>query len=131
MKNDPVMLVLISIGVAWQVKMIWLASILSAVGFLMIVSSLTQKPPEKAPAPTTPQEVLTPVIVQDTGKPPYLYPPSMKIKLNPQWSSNSMWEWAGGGLGAAANIVTRTLGGGPGWNQSDVGRFQSVRGRRP
>ena len=126
MRNDPVLLVLLSIGVAWHVEMAWLASMLAGVGFLMVMSSLMQRPAEKAPAPGQPQEVLSPVIVQDTGTPPYLYPPDFRIKINPQWSANNMWEWASYGLGSAFGTAKRALGGSPGWTGPDMSRARKL-----
>ncbi len=105
MEAKAVLLMVIVILIALHLNMHWLALLLGVVSFFMAISMIsTQKKEEKeaAPAGEEEEQVLTPVVVQDVGEPPDLYPPSFKLKVSDQYKGKAWFEIA---VGTFANIV--------------------------
>lgn len=99
---------------AIYLRITWLAALVG-VGALFIVMSTVQlrrpQPVAQAAAAPRQEEILTPVIVQDVGEAPYLYPPDFRLKIKPTWNSNNMYENMGWGAAMAFRSVFRVLGG--------------------
>ena len=99
-EGRPFGLMLVVMVLALYLKMDWLAGLVAVVGFLMVLSAAHASMPKPVPRGAPQQEeVLTPVIVQDVGEAPYLYPPDFRLKLKPNWRANNYYEWAGSGIG--------------------------------
>lgn len=85
---------------AMYLGLTWLAILVGIGAFFVILSTIEIHRPTPVPQAAMKQEkeeVLTPVIVQDVGEAPYLYPPDFRLKVKPNWSANDMWENAGWG----------------------------------
>ena len=89
-EGKPFALMLVVLVLSLYLDMQWLSIFIAIVGFLMVLSSVrlpSRKPvPQGAPEK---EEILTPVIVQDVGEAPYLYPPDFRLKLKPDWRANN------------------------------------------
>ena len=95
------LLLLVVLGLSFYLEMTWLSALIAAVVLLLIIANI-KLPERPRPVPAgaaEKEEVLTPVIVQDTGEAPYLYPPSFRLKMKPNWRANYIWENAAMGLG--------------------------------
>jgi len=59
-----------------------------------IILALTYKKPEekKVAEKAAPREVIYPVIYEDAGEPPYLYPKKQQIKVRPNQIDDVEWE---------------------------------------
>lgn len=98
---------------AMYLGLTWLAILVGIGAFFVLLSTIKIRKPEPVSqaAPPKQEEVLTPVIVQDVGEAPYLYPPDFRLKFKPNWSANDMWEDAAGGMAVAASAIKGLLGG--------------------
>ncbi len=98
----PVGLLAFVLILAMYLNLTWLA-ILVGIGAVFIILSTvsihTPQPVAQAAPPQKEEEILTPVIVQDTGEAPYLYPPDFRLKIQPNWNANNFFEDASGGVG--------------------------------
>jgi hypothetical protein len=97
--------------VAVWLGMGWLAWLMGIASCLMVLSNMKfyHAPAKAAPAGAAKEEeILTPVIVQDVGEPPYLYPPNFRLRIKTPWRSYSWWEevaaMAGRGFRAAFRL---------------------------
>lgn len=95
--------------IAIWLNMGWLAWLMGIAAALMVLSTIRihHTPcefPGAAAGPPEKEEVLTPVVVQDVGEPPYLYPPTFRLKIKTPWHSWGWWEEVArcAGLGARA-----------------------------
>ena len=67
--------------------------------FLIGLSSIRREKPKTVKVPKQ-QDVIYPVIYEDVGEPPWLYPEKMNIKIHPKPQTySSAWEDAFEGLG--------------------------------
>ena len=103
--------------VAVWLGMGWLAWLMGIASCLMVLSNMKfQNAPSRAAPSGGPQkeeEILTPVVVQDVGEPPYLYPPDFRLKIKTPWHSHSWWEEVAWQVGKAFRIGYRVTTGGP------------------
>ena len=83
----------------------WLMGIASA--FMVLATIRIPRPKPQAAGPKEPEEVLTPVVVQDVGEPPYLYPPNFDMKINSKWTSEPWWERVVAGFGSGWKSIYR------------------------
>jgi hypothetical protein len=103
------------LALALYLGLSWLATL---VGIGLVLMLLPAALPRGRPAPVPagkpqPEEVLTPVIVQDVGEAPYLYPPDFRLKLKPDWPANTFFEWASSAAASTAFIAGDVLRGTP------------------
>jgi hypothetical protein len=92
-------------------KLYWLAALVAAVMGILFVSAIEVKRPSPVPAGGKGEEIITPVIVQDIGEPPYLYPPNFDLKFNPEESLMPRYYIASLGFAALARTIIRTARG--------------------
>ena len=90
--DGKTVLMIVVLLLSLYLKMYWLAALLGVVAFFMIVTSIEISTPQPAPAGGKEEEILTPVVVQDVGEPPYLYPPNFDLKLKPR-EKIGPWFW--------------------------------------
>ena len=85
----------------------WLAILVGIGAFFVLLSTVNFHRPEPVSqaAPAKQEEILSPVIVQEVGESPYLYPPDFRLKIKPNWNANDMWEDAGWGIGMLARSL--------------------------
>ena len=104
----PVGLMAVVLALALYLNLTWLATLVGVGAVFMVLSTVsfhTPKPVAQA-APKKEEEVLSPVIVQDVGEAPYLYPPDFRLKVKPNWNANNMFENFAWGAGNLANMVS-------------------------
>jgi len=109
----PVGLMAVVLGLALYLNLTWLAMLVGAGAVFMVLSTVQlHKPvPVAQAAPKKEEEILSPVIVQDVGEAPYLYPPDFRLKVKPDWEANNMFENFAWGLGKmSAGIGAITMG---------------------
>ncbi|MFC2174430.1 hypothetical protein ACFLQ2_00985 [archaeon] len=112
----PVGLMAFVLLLAIYLDLTWLAALVGAGAFFVILSTVNfsrPMPVAQAAPPQKEEEVLTPVVVQDTGEAPYLYPPDFRLKVRPNWPANTFFENASGGLGLAHRGLHSMMGGRP------------------
>ena len=85
----------------------WLAILVGIGAFFVLLSTVRLHRPEPVSqgGVQKQEEILSPVIVQDVGESPYLYPPDFRLKIKPNWDANDMWEDAGWGIGMLARSL--------------------------
>lgn len=112
------MMLAVAILLAFHLNQTILAAMLGVATFFILLTAI--KIPRAAVAPQAvptggagPQneEILTPVVVTDTGETPYLYPPSFRMKIFPRWGGETLFEWASMGLGSALGMGTKMIRG--------------------
>lgn len=106
--QQPVFLMVTVLALSLYMGMNWLAWLIGVVGLLMIVSQMELgKAPEPVPQGSAQEEeeILTPVIVRDTGEAPYLYPPDFRIKIKPNWYAPNFIEEGAGAIGKTVNFA--------------------------
>ena len=104
--EKPIGLMAFVLVLAIYLHLTWLVILIGIGAFFIILSTVRiHKPRPVAEAKPKEEEVLTPVIVQDVGEAPYLYPPDFRLKVNPNWNANNMFEDASGGLAMAASSL--------------------------
>lgn len=102
----PIGLMAFVLVLAIYLHLAWLAILIGIGAFFIVLSTVKiHNPKPVAQAKPKEEEVLTPVIVQDVGEAPYLYPPDFRLKVKPNWSANNMWEDAGWGMALAARSL--------------------------
>jgi len=102
----PIGLMAFVLVLAIYLHLSWLAILIGIGAFFIALSTVKiHQPQPVAEAKPKEEEVLTPVIVQDVGEAPYLYPPDFRLKVKPNWNANGMWEDAGWGLAMAARSL--------------------------
>lgn len=105
-------LIAVWLGMGW---LAWLMGIASA---LMVLSTIRwTRPVPQGGAPKEPEEVLTPVVYQDVGEAPYLYPPNYNLKIKTPWKSQGWWEDVGDGIASGLKIFRIMSGGRPDFSQ--------------
>lgn len=99
---------LLLIAIVWmgvQYEMRWLALIGGVVLFAYVLGSREKMKPVSSGAPK-----IRPIIIQRKyAGPESIYPSKMKIRVNPNWSSGSLWEIALQAAGRAASTVVQAL----------------------
>ncbi len=104
--EKPIGLMAFVLVLAIYLHLTWLVALIGVGAFFVVLSAVgIHHPKPVASAKPQEEEVLTPVIVQDVGEAPYLYPPDFRLKLKPNWNANNMWEDAGWGLALAAKSL--------------------------
>ncbi len=90
----------------------WLAWLMGIASALMVLSTIRFSRPRPVPqgGPKEPEEVLTPVVYQDVGEAPYLYPPNYSLKIKTPWNSQGHWEDVMQGVASGLKIFRRLTG---------------------
>jgi len=112
MDNKNTLLILILVIIAYYLNLSWLVLLLSVVLFLIALSSLSfSKKKEKTVKKVNKNpDVIYPVIYEDVGEPPMLYPEKMAIKIHPETKMYSKaWEDALTGAGNAGKALLKLL----------------------
>lgn len=113
MSAKNLLLLLVSMLIAFYLEIGWLVTLLAIVLFLFAIASIKREKPKTVAVPKGGEDVIHPVIYENTGEPPYLYPKSMKVKVIPEWyGGESMWENAIYGMGNIFKSGIRWLTGG-------------------
>lgn len=107
----PIGLMLLIAVMAVFLDIYWLAGIM-VVGIVLIVIA-TFEPKRAVPAGGKDEQVLTPVVMQDIGEPPYLYPPNFSMKINPSDSLMPHYDIAGQSASKLFRLFHRTAKGSP------------------
>ncbi len=93
--DRPVGLMAFVLVLAMYLGITWLA-ILVGVGavfiFLSTVDLRRPQPVASAAPAKKEEEILSPVVVQDVGNSPYLYPPDFRLKVKPDWKAKNFLE---------------------------------------
>jgi hypothetical protein len=98
MDSKALLAVFVCIIIGFYLKLEWLVMLLVIFLFLMVLGSAGGAA-AKAPA-KKPEEIIYPVIYEDVGESPFLYPPGMKIEVNPNWKPGPLWKSAADGASA-------------------------------
>lgn len=110
MDTKWVLLILVCIAIGFYLKLEMVSLLLILFLFFIALGS-TSGGKNKTPTSAS-EEVIYPVIYEDVGEPPYLYPPGMKINLKPDWEPWPQWHYGATGLGNLARSITNLLRGG-------------------
>ncbi|MCD6414637.1 MAG: hypothetical protein J7L23_03335 [Candidatus Diapherotrites archaeon] len=111
MMDRPIGLMVIVIILSVVTKVYWLAILVGIAALLVAIASIEIKRPSPVPSGGKEEEILTPVIVQDVGEPPYLYPPNFDLKLKPNESLMPLYDIAAGSFGKLFRAIYRTARG--------------------
>ena len=99
MKTRVIILILISMLTAFYLELDWLILFLSVTLFLIGLTTIKREKPQTIKVPKQ-RDVIYPVIYEDVGEPPLLYPEKMKIKVHPDTGGyTSALDDALGGVG--------------------------------
>ncbi len=109
--DQPIGLMLIIAVLAIWLQQYWLAGVMAVVLGLVLVSNIEIRRPVAAPAGGREEEILTPVVVQDIGEPPYLYPPNFDLKLSQTEKLLPRHYVASRAFGKFARVIIRTARG--------------------
>jgi len=109
--DKPIGLMIIIIVLSVVTKVYWLAMMVGIAALLMAIASIEIRRPSPVPAGGKEEEILTPVIVQDVGEPPYLYPPNFDLKVKPKESLMPAYDIGSQALGKLFRIIYRTARG--------------------
>ncbi|MEM0372696.1 MAG: hypothetical protein QXO69_02545 [archaeon] len=112
MSPRVLLLMLVCLLIAFYLKMGWLITLIcAALVILAIASMLPAKKPAKKPAPKGEQEIIYPVIYEDTGEPPYLFPQKFQVKAYPEEKGGTwpMWASASKAVGSMFAIGMKML----------------------
>lgn len=110
MNSKNIILILIVIIIAYYLELSWLVLFLSIVLFLIGLSSIkvSSGKPKKVKVNKNP-DVVYPVIYEDVGEPPLLYPEKMGIKVYDATKKTSALEDALRGIGSGAKALVKFL----------------------
>lgn len=89
----------------------WIAGVMALGVVLIAVASVDWSRPSPAPGGGKEEEIITPVVVQDIGEPPYLYPPNFELRVKPNESLMPGYDIAAGSLGKLFRVAVRTIRG--------------------
>lgn len=113
MSAKALLLLLVSMLIAFYLEIAWLVTLLAIALFLFAITSIKREEPKIVAVPKGGEDVIYPVIYEDTGEPPYLYPKSMKVKVIPEWyGGEDMWTNALYGVGNIFKSGLKWLTGG-------------------
>lgn len=109
MSAKAMLLLLVSMLIAFYLEIAWLVTLLAIVLFFLAIASIKREKPRTIAVPKAAEsDIIYPVIYEDTGEAPYLYPKKMKVKVIPNWyGGESMWTNALYGVG---NIFKSSIG---------------------
>lgn len=110
MERPVGLMILIAILAVW-LDIAWLAGVMVVGIILILIASIEIRKPSPVPAGGGGKEILTPVVIQDIGEPPYLYPPNFDLKYNPKESLMPNYMIGGQALGSLVRMVVRTVKG--------------------
>ena len=102
MSAKALLLLLVSMLIAFYLEIAWLVTLLAIALFLFAITSIKREKPKIVSVPKGGGDVIYPVIYEDTGEPPYLYPEKMKVKVIPEWygaEKHTMWARGIRGVG--------------------------------
>ncbi len=91
MNSKILALIVLCLLVGFYLNLSWLVILLAVALFFMVLPS-KKEPAKKSSG--APKEVLHPVIYEDVGEPPYLYPPKFEIKVFPEEKGRREELWA-------------------------------------
>ncbi|MCD4740347.1 hypothetical protein K8R43_04095 [archaeon] len=120
--DKPIGLMIVVALLAFFLKLEWLAMVMIIGILLILVASIELRRPSPVPAGGRKEEILTPVVVQDLGEPPYLYPPNFELKYNPNESLMPLYDIAGQSLGSLVRFFVRAARGDPQAYRSGKGK---------
>lgn len=102
MSAKGIALLFVCLLIGFYLEMNWLVILIAIVLFLIMIGSIKRESPQTVAVPKG-EDILYPVIYEDVGEPPYLYPEHMEIKVMPDYfGGTSMWEDAAHGI---SNII--------------------------
>ncbi len=86
------LVILIALVGVW-LDMYWLAYMATGVGLIFAYMLRPKKRPRGVPVPKPEvKDTIYPVIYEDVGEPPLLYPKEQIVKIIPRQNANSTWE---------------------------------------
>lgn len=107
MESKGLILIFLCIIAGLYLKLDWLVILLVIFLFLVVLGS--RGGARKIAKASKAEEVIYPVIYEDVGEPPFLYHPSSKIEVTPDWIPATQSARATEGMAdifrAAANII--------------------------
>ena len=109
MDSKSILVILVVIIISYYLQLNWLVIFFSIVLFFIGLASIKTAPskPKTVEVKKNP-DVIYPVIYEDVGKPPMLYPEKMAIKIHPDTKYySSAWEDALKGIGAGAKAIIK------------------------
>ena len=111
MQTRIIILILVSILIGFYLELGWLVQLLALTLFLIGISTIKREKPKTVEVPKE-RDIIYPVIYEDVGEPPWLYPEKMKIKVHPDTGgyTNAM-EDAIGGVGNIFKAGIRLISG--------------------
>ena len=109
--DRPVGLMILIAVLSAVLELYWLVAVMAVGIVLIMIASIEMRKPVAVPAGGREEEVLTPVVVQDIGEPPYLYPPNFDLKVNPNENLMPLYEMASKQLGKLVRTGIRTARG--------------------
>ena len=110
MEARVLLLLLICMLIAFYLELEWLIMGLAAVLFLGAIASIKMEKPKVVAVPKeASRDVIYPIIYEDVGESPYLFPPEQKIKVVPDYGDkvSQPWQSAAKGIG---NIIKTGIG---------------------
>jgi len=111
MKTRVIIALLICLLISFYLELSWLVLLLAVSLFLMGLTTIQREKPKTVKVKKEP-DVIYPVIYEDVGKPPLLYPEKMNIKIEPKAHEyTSAWEDAFSGLGNLIKVGLKLLTG--------------------
>jgi hypothetical protein len=113
MNANHFVLLLVVLLLALHLNMEWLAILVGVGAVMALVASIEIPSPQPVPmGGKKKEEILTPVVVQDVGEPPYLYPPNFDLRVA-QYSQMPWWFFAARAFGKAVRGPIRAARGDP------------------
>ena len=108
MDSRNIMLLLILIIIGYYLEMQWLVLMLAVVLFLIGLGSIkiSSGKPKKVTVKKNP-DVIYPVIYEDVGEPPLLYPEKMSVKVYDVTKKTNALEDALRGIGAGTKALVK------------------------
>ncbi len=113
MNSKTILLILLVIIIGYYLQLNWLILLFSIILFLIGLASIkpSSGKTKKVKVNKNP-DVIYPVIYEDVGEPPMLYPEKMSIKVHPDTKNyTNAWEDALRGIGAGAKALMKLFTG--------------------
>ncbi|NYZ80123.1 hypothetical protein H0N95_02630 [Candidatus Micrarchaeota archaeon] len=111
MSSRVLLLMLICLLIAFYLKMSWLMTLICGALVILGIASIEPKKTAKKPAPKGEQEIIYPVIYEDTGDAPYLFPEKFEVKAYPGAKGGTwpMWSSASKAVGSMFAVGMKML----------------------
>lgn len=103
MTTRVLLLLLICMLIAFYLQLDWLIMLIAGVMVLMAIANMPVKKKQAVPTGKKEKDIIYPVIYEDVGEPPYLYPEKFDVKIYPGEESGAWTMWQNA-LKAIGNI---------------------------